>query len=88
MSEFLTKSQKPTQQPPVGGSASSAQNYVHIKGTSQVNSDTFTVAGMTTVEGCALMASDGTIAACTLSTNVITITNSGTKVWSGPVWGT
>lgn len=59
----------------------------YVEATSANNSDTITVKQLTTVKGCALMGSDGTIAAVTLATNVITVTNGGTLAWSGLVWG-
>lgn len=59
----------------------------YVKGTSAVNSDTLTVTPFTTVIGAYLIASDGTVGTMTFATNVITITNGGTKVWSGLVWG-
>lgn len=61
---------------------------VYVKGTSAVNSDTFTVSDLATVVGAFLIASDGTVGTMTFATNVITVTNGGTKVWSGLAWGT
>lgn len=61
---------------------------VFVKGASGVNSDTFTVTGLTTVVGAFLIASDGTVGTMTFATNVITVTNAGAKTWSGLAWGT
>lgn len=63
-------------------------NLLFVKGTSAVNSDTLTVTGLTTVVGAFLIASDGTVGTMTFASNIITITNGGTKVWSGLAWGT
>lgn len=82
MSEFTLKIIQ-QQEPRVGSTW-----LMFIKGTCAVNSDTFTVSGLTTVVGAFLIASDGTVGTMTFSTNVITVTNGSTKVWSGLAWGT
>lgn len=61
---------------------------VYVKGTSAVNSDTLTVSDLTTVIGAFLISSTGTVGTMTFATNVITITNGSTLVWSGLAWGT
>jgi hypothetical protein len=61
---------------------------VYVKGTSAVNNDTLTVSNLTTVVGAFLISSTGTVATMTFATNVITITNGSTLVWSGLAWGT
>lgn len=60
---------------------------VAIQGVSAVNSDTFTVSNLTTVRGAFLIATDGTVGTMTFATNVITVTNGGTKTWNGLAWG-
>lgn len=59
-----------------------------IRGTSAVNSDTFTVSTLTTVEGAYLVSTTGVAATCTFATNVITVTNGGALTWTGLAWGT
>ncbi len=83
MSEFTVK----TIQTIVPSLGNTPVQLLYVKGTSAVNSDTLTVAGLTTVIGAFLIASDGTVATMTFSTNVITVTNGGTKIWSGLAWG-
>jgi hypothetical protein len=61
--------------------------YYHIQGKGATNSDYFTVGQLTTVKGCSLMATDGTVGTVTFSTNVITVTNASTLYWGGLVWG-
>lgn len=85
MSEFTSKTIQGVSTFPTGGSP---VQLLYVKGTSAVNSDTFTVSGITTVVGAFLIASDGTVGTMTFSTNVITVTNGSTKVWSGLAWGT
>lgn len=72
----------------------SGKKFAHVYGTSAADSDTMTVTGFKTVEGCLLKAvagtgttAQGTVATYTISTNVITLTNGGTAIWSGMVWG-
>ncbi len=84
MSEFTVK----TIQELAPNLAGVQVRLVYVKGTCAVNSDTFTVSDLTTVVGAFLIASDGTVATMTFATNVITVTNGGTKVWSGLAWGT
>jgi hypothetical protein len=62
--------------------------FFFIRGTSAVNSDTFTVSGITTVIGAYLVSSTGVVGTLTFATNVITVTNGSTLVWSGTAWGT
>lgn len=59
-----------------------------VQGTSAANNDTLTVTGLATVNGAFLISTTGTAATMTFATNVITITNGGTLVWSGLAWGT
>ena len=66
----------------------------YVKGTSAADNDTITVAGLSTVKGAFLqgyaantVVTTGTAATMTFATNVITLTNGGTAVWSGIVWG-
>lgn len=59
-----------------------------VKGTSAANSDTITVTGLTTVLGAFLISTTGTVGTMTFATNVITITNGSTLVWTGLAWGT
>lgn len=61
---------------------------IYVKGTTAANSDTLTVSNLTTVLGAFLISSTGTAATMTFATNVITITNGSTLVWSGLAWGT
>lgn len=51
------------------------------------NSDTLTVAPLTTVKGAFLISSTGTVGTMTFSGNVITVTNGGGLTWSGLAWG-
>lgn len=55
--------------------------------TSTENSDYLTVSKLSTVKGAVLTATDGTAGTMSISTNVVTVTNGGTKSWSGLVWG-
>lgn len=59
----------------------------YVKGTSAANNDTLTVTGMTTVLGAFLISTTGTVGTMTFATNVITITNGGTLIWTGLAWG-
>jgi hypothetical protein len=59
----------------------------YVKGKAAINSDYITVAGLSSVQGCILTATDGTVGTQTISTNVITVTNAGALYWSGFVWG-
>lgn len=59
-----------------------------VSGTSAANGDTLTVTGLATVNGAFLISTTGTAATMTFATNVITITNGSTLVWSGLAWGT
>lgn len=61
---------------------------VAVEGTTAANGDTLTVNSLTTVRGAFLIATDGTVGTMTFATNVITITNGGTKTWTGLAWGT
>lgn len=61
---------------------------VYVAGTTQANNDVITVTDLTTVKGAFLISSTGTVAAMTFATNIITITNASTLIWSGIVWGT
>jgi hypothetical protein len=65
------------------------KKLVFILGTSVNNTDYFTLDNgeFSVVEGACLRASDGTIAAITRATNVITFSNGSTKTWSGFAWG-
>lgn len=63
------------------------KKFYFFTGTGAADNDYVTFPGLTTVEGCYCSASDGTVGLVTLATNVATITNSSTKVWSGFVWG-
>lgn len=58
-----------------------------VSGTSAANNDTITVGGLTTVSGAFLISSTGTEGTMTFATNVITITNGSTLIWSGLAWG-
>ena len=84
MAEFTSK----TIQGMAQFSGGSPVQLIYIKGTSAVNSDTFTVSGLTTVIGAFLISSTGTVGTMTFATNVITVTNGSTLVWSGVAWGT
>ena len=64
------------------------RTVVFVQGTSAANNDTLTVTGLTTVQGAYLVSSTGTAGTLTFATNVITITNGSTLVWSGLAWGT
>lgn len=68
--------------------AGTQNRLVYIAGTSAVNNDTITVSDLTTVKGAFLISSTGTVGTMTFATNVITITNGSTLVWSGLAWGT
>lgn len=85
MSEFTVKTIQGMVQFPTGGSP---VQLVYIKGTCAVNSDTFTVSGLTTVLGAFLISTTGTAGTMTFATNVITVTNGSTLVWTGICWGT
>lgn len=61
---------------------------VYVTGTSAANNDTITVSDLTTVKGAFLISTTGTAGTMTFATNVITVTNGGTLVWSGLAWGT
>ena len=89
MAECTTETFHPIDPPPVGSPTGQTHfhSVVFAQGTSAANSDTLTVPGFVTIKGCFLMATDGTVGTVTLGTNVITITNGGTKTWSGLVWG-
>ena len=63
------------------------KKMVFVGGTSAGNGDTITVAGLGTVEGAVLVASDGTAGTLTFATNVITVTNGGALAWTGIAWG-
>lgn len=65
-----------------------AVKIFYVAGTSAVNSDTLTVTGLTTVKGAYLISTTGTVGTMTFATNVITVTNGSTLVWSGLAWGT
>lgn len=65
-----------------------AVKIFYIAGTSAANNDTLTVSPLTTVKGAFLISTTGTAGTMTFATNVITITNGGTLVWSGLCWGT
>jgi hypothetical protein len=60
-----------------------------VVGTATTNSDFITISGLTTVQGALLSRTDsvGTFGTCTYATNVVTVTNATTGVWSGIVWG-
>lgn len=60
---------------------------VYVAGTTAANNDTITVSDLTTVKGAFLISSTGTVATMTFATNIITITNASTLVWSGLAWG-
>jgi len=68
------------------GNAGLWSTVVFVKGTSAANSDTITVTGLTTVLGAFLISTTGVVGTMTFATNVITITNGGTLVWSGLAW--
>ena len=59
-----------------------------VIGICAANNDTITVTGLTAVKGAFLISSTGVVGTMTFATNVITITNGGTLVWSGLAWGT
>jgi hypothetical protein len=61
---------------------------VYVAGTTAANNDVLTVSDLTTVKGAFLISSTGTVGTMTFATNVITITNGSTLVWSGIAWGT
>ncbi len=82
MSEFTVKTTQEI------GTVVNSVKLLYVKGTSAVNSDTFTCSPIASVVGAFLIASDGTVGTMTFSTNIITVTNGGTKVWSGLAWGT
>jgi hypothetical protein len=82
MSEFTAKSISELS-PQLGSTI-----LCYVAGTSAVNSDTLTVTPLTTVKGAFLISSTGTVATMTFATNVITVTNGSTLVWSGLAWGT
>jgi len=63
------------------------KKMIWVQGTAAANNDFITVTGLSVVEGAYLIATDGTVGAMTFSTNVITITNAGTKTFSGFAWG-
>lgn len=84
MAEFTAK----TIQELAPNLAGSQVRLVYVKGTSAVNSDTLTVPDLTTVLGAFLISSTGTAGTMTFATNVITVTNGSTLVWSGLAWGT
>lgn len=64
------------------------KKIVFIDAQAAVNSDFITVTKLTTVQGCYLQCiADGTVGACTMATNVITVTNAGNKLWTGFCWG-
>lgn len=63
------------------------KKIVYVKATSATNSDYITVTGLSSIDGCALMATDGTVGTVTFSTNILVVTNGSTKTWSGLVWG-
>lgn len=65
-----------------------AVKIFYVTGTSAANNDTLTVTGLTTVRGAYLVSTTGTAGTLTFATNVITITNGSTLVWSGLAWGT
>lgn len=71
------------QEPRVGSTI-----LLYVAGTSAANNDTLTVTGLTTVKGAFLISTTGTAGTMTFGTNVITVTNGGTLVWSGLAWGT
>ena len=81
MAEFTVKTIE-------GDVMTGANKILFIKGTSAVNSDTFTVSGLTTVAGAYLVSSTGVAATCTFATNVITVTNGAALTWTGLCWGT
>ena len=63
------------------------RKVIFVSGTSAANNDTFTVSGLTTVLGAFLISTTGTVGTMTFSSNVITITNGSTLVWTGLAWG-
>ena len=64
------------------------KKLIFISAQAAVNSDFITVTKLTTVQGCYLQCvADGTVAICTIATNVITVTNAGNRLWSGFCWG-
>jgi len=63
------------------------RKVIFVSGTSAANNDTLTVGGLTTVLGAFLISTTGTVGAMTFATNVITITNGSTLVWTGLAWG-
>ena len=86
MAEVTAKTVMPTEPPGVG--VGQFRVVLFVQGTSAVNNDTLTVTGLTTVQGAYLVSSTGVAGTLTFATNVITITNGSTLVWSGLVWGT
>lgn len=84
MAEFTAKTIQELA-PNVGGTPT---RLVYVAGTSAVNSDTLTVPNLTTVKGAFLISSTGVAGTMTFATNVITVTNGSTLVWSGVAWGT
>lgn len=67
--------------------AGSQTRLVYVAGTTVANNDTITVSDLTTVKGAFLISSTGTVGTMTFATNVITITNASTLIWSGIAWG-
>ncbi len=70
-----------------GGATSLWRNVIFVKGTSAANNDFITCTGMATVEGAFLISTTGVVGTMTFATNVITITNGSTLVWTGLAWG-
>jgi hypothetical protein len=65
-----------------------AVKFFYVTGISAANNDTLTVSTLTTVRGCYLVSTTGTVITCTFATNVVTMTNSSTLTVSGLAWGT
>jgi len=63
------------------------EKIMYVIATAANNSDYITVTGLSVVKGAYIIASDGTVGTCTFATNIVTVTNGGTKTWSGIVWG-
>jgi len=63
------------------------KKLMFVQGTSTENDDWIVVAGLSTIEGAYLRATNGTLGTATWTSNLLTITNGGVLVWSGFVWG-
>jgi hypothetical protein len=71
----------------IGNTPGAGIEMAYVTGASAVNSDTFTVSGLTTVKGAFLISTTGVVGTMTFATNVITVTNGGALTWTGLAWG-